>query len=250
MSTEGLTVIAILIALAVGVFIFLRIKRKKKEKELGTCPPGKDRTTAAGVCLPKVFATQIDRTDGGYVIAEDPITDENVKQMINDRVILGLSRMIRAATHYNPDWTRWAGTQPYQIIFVKKTATTIAGWPALMIGVGANAIKSAGTVINVYMDLTERGTPYIVLPQPDDWNVPGYWDYLEASAYHEGEHVIEWLNNKALFKSKIGAGDVHPHWPPVDETVAVGLIGGRKINSVAAGDKIELGDTSITPFWH
>lgn len=216
---QFLIVIGIMVAGAALVyFLILRPKwaHIAAVKQKG-CPQGTIPTTAQDVCLPGAFVpdSQIDRSDGGFVITTKLVSDPATRRRIADTVVLGLSRMVAAVRHHKPDWPNALNTGSYQIIMIPKTATTEQGFPALIV----SGFKSAGTVINVFADLVDRGEPIMILPEPDSWLDENYWPYLEASAYHEGEHIMEWKNDKAMFLSKIGAGDIHPHWPPVDAPV-------------------------------
>lgn len=178
------------------------------------CPAGRTKTTAKGVCLPALWQpdSQIDRADGGWVITETAVTDPAIRKLIAERVQSGLTRMIAAALHRNPTWTNYTASGQFQVLMIRKMATNMDGTPALKV----REIQTAGTVINIYADRTEHGEPIIVLPMTDDWLAANYAPYLEASAYHEGEHSIEWKNDKGIFFALAGAGDVHPHWPPLD----------------------------------
>lgn len=204
-----------------------------------SCPDTHVKTTSPGICLPKRYPvnelSQIDRTDGGYILMERGSSDAVLKKKINDVAINGLQEMIAAALLHNPSWTRFTTTGGYEIVMIHKMATNMDGTPALLV----RGTQSAGTVINVYADLNERGTPIIVLPLPDpDGFNDAYWAYLKNSCWNEGEHVIEWLNDKAIFRQKAIEGDMHPHWPPAGSLLPSepGLV-----------DRILLGESNIEP---
>lgn len=230
MNYQFWVVVAIMVAAAVlGYFFWYRPKKKQdREDAQQGCPDTHAPSGAQGVCLPRQFAYQIDRPDGGTVVVElGTKPDEATLSMINARIISGLSRMIAATRRDYPGWGNMLSTAAYTVIFVRKMATNMDGTPALIV----SGIQSAGTIANAKIDGSARGLQYIILPQPDDWNMPGYADYLEASTYSEGEHVIEYNNDFAVFMGYARAGDVHPHREPISP---VGLLRGMDYDSVVA----------------
>lgn len=84
----------------------------------GVCPAGKSSTSAKGICFPTEWPVtpggQIDRTDGGFILLEIPTADTATRQRINDAVITGIDKTIRAAKYHNPTWERYLSTQPYR----------------------------------------------------------------------------------------------------------------------------------------
>jgi hypothetical protein len=202
--------------------------------------PGKVKTTASGVCLPfnwaQTPAGQVDRTDGGFVLLEGGVPTPELAGKINDAVLAGLNQMLVSSKYHNPTWTRKPTTGYYKIVMIKSMATNQDGTPALLVG----GIQSAGTVINVFADLVDRGETIIVLPEPDWSNLaPTYWEYLQASARHEGEHDVEWANDKGIFHQKAVTGDIHPHWsmpPGTSESRGFASQPGKVVDKIVLGD--------------
>lgn len=214
MNTEILTVLAIVVAAGAALYFFWYLPKRRKDKQQVQqgCADTHVSTTAPGLCIPREWAYQIDRPDGGVCVVEEGVRpDEETLAIVNARIISGLQRMIDATRAVFPDWTNKLTTGEYTIMFVRKMATNMDGTPALVVG----EVQTAGTVINTYLDGSRRGTQYIVLPTPDDWLASNYLPYLEQSVYNEGEHDIEYNNEFAVFVQFIGAGDVHPHRQPV-----------------------------------
>lgn len=196
-----------------------------------TCPSTHTATSAQNICLPKQYAaqqfSQIDRSDGQWIIVEDPLPDDDAFQKpIGDAVVAGLEQTIRSATYHNPTWHNYTSSGQYKVLMIRKQATNMDGTPALI----TNGVQTAGTVINVWSDGTSRGgEPIIVLPQPDNleqFKDPAYLSYLKNSARHEGEHVIEYVNAIGVFITKAVEGDIHPHWT-LPEEISRGLVARR-----------------------
>lgn len=196
----------------------------KNEVQWRTCPSTHSLVKPANICLKKVGegpTSEIRRADGGFIVLETPIPleDKETRDFIDRTVTRGIADMIRNVKHHNPTWTKFDTTGPYQVSFVKRMADSIPdGFPALLIG--PQEIKSAGTVINVgHWSHTNIGIPIMILPEPEDWNKEGYDNWLYWSAYNEGEHYFEHSNNIEVFFQFIGAGDIHPHWPIVTQSL-------------------------------
>ena len=257
MNYQLFVVLGIMAAGAVILyFVWYKPKQAKKQGKIQkNCPSTHVATTVYNICLPaetKADVSNVYRKDGGWVIAEGGIPDQATKDKLGETVVRGLQRMIRAATAANPTWTNWTDTGKYNVWMIKKQATNMDGTPALL--VGPQKIQAAATVINIHNDLVYRAAPVIVVPQPDDFNAPGYWAYLEASVYNEGEHIIEYMNDQTIFLQKNqGINDIHPHWPPVDESdphwppvdeSAMGLVAARALPALPAVPSavVDLGD--------
>ena len=187
------------------------------------CPATHAATTAHNICIPLNWGPQvehqIDRADGGVVLTEMPVTDAATRARIGSTVVAGVQQTITSATFHVPSWTNFTNTKDYIVLMIKKQATNMDGTPALV----TRGYQTAGTVINVWSDGRKSGVPMIVLPMPDDFTAENYWPYLQASARHEGEHVIEYSNALGVFLSKIGAGDRHPHWTMPDGSLVADL---------------------------
>lgn len=216
MSTEILVVVGILVvSFAAGYFFwYLPRQRSLKEEAQRGCPVTHAPITARDICIPLVWGGQIDRHDGGACVIEDMagITDE-VRALVSNRVVSGLSRMLAASRRDYPSWTNMMNTSQYVVCFIKKMATNMDGTPALVV----SGYQTAGTISNVFPDGGRRGFQQIILPIPDDWLAENYAPYLEASAYNEGEHVVEYNNDFGLFLQYVGSNDVHPHRAPISE---------------------------------
>lgn len=174
------------------------------------CPAGRLKTTVDGICIVGSWAAQVDRPSGGWIFLEVDATAEQ-KKLIGEAVEAGLKQTIRAAQHHNPTWQVYANPANYGVVMIKKMATNQDGTPALLV----SNIQTAGTVINAYGDGNHRGAePVITLPMPEPWPAAGdaYWSYLQASARHEGEHVIEYMNDHNEFLKRAVREDIHPHW--------------------------------------
>lgn len=243
---QFLVVVGLLIGMAVALYFFwYRPKQaKKKLEQYKGCPEATHVGTSVwGICIPKEWGVQehhqFDRPDGGFILVESPVESEEIQARAGEIAVKALQRMIDAATHYNPTWTKGLRTSDYnKILMIRPTATNMDGTPALLIG--KEKYQSAGTVINIYADLNERGEIMIVLPQPNNWDEK-YWSYFENSVYNEAEHCIEFWNDKNIFRQKAVAGDVHPHWPPMDAPLGfLSSKSGRRCT-------VALGDPSIKP---
>ena len=245
MNYQLFVVLGIMAAGAVILyFVWYKPKQAKKQGKIQkNCPSTHVATTAYNICLPAFTPSATNnvwRSDGGWLIAEDPLPDEATKTKIGEAVVRGLTRMIRAATYHNPNWNKWLNTGQYNVWMIKKQATNMDGTPALL--VGQQKIQAAGTVININNDLVHRADPVIVIAQPESFDIPGYWAYLEACVYNEGEHIIEYENDQTIFLRKNqGINDIHPHWP--EPPAPVGLAGGQVRDPLAAtACAIEVGD--------
>lgn len=204
-----------LISLVVLMFFatgFKGCSKKDNNNPVAQCPAGRVPTTANNICIPVEWGDssthQVDRPAGGWVFLESPATPEQ-KQLIGERIEAGLRQTIAGAQYHNPTWTNYATPDYYGVVMIKKQATNQDGTPALI----TSGIQTAGTVINARMD-GYTGIPVMVLPLPDSWPDPSdnYWNYLQASARNEGEHMIEYENDLSEFIRRAVATDVHPHW--------------------------------------
>jgi hypothetical protein len=211
MSTEILVVVGIVIAL--GFFVWWFRFRKKKLKPSANHP----------VPIPERFNHQYTRPDGGHVVSMYPIPAE-IRTEVMGRIVSGLQRTIDAARAVYPSWQNYTRTQDFDIVhLIEPMATNQDGSPALMV---RGVYQSAGTVLNVHLPGGMwGGPPYLILPDQGhpsySW---GYLDYFESSVRHEAEHAIEWMNDKAVFYSKAGGGDIHPHFPEVGGSRPVGFM--------------------------
>ena len=131
---------------------------------------------------------------------------------------------------HKPHWTKGdAGSISF--MFVKPAGLGSNGEPVIHVKdrLTGQSIASAGTISGYFIERPNDEFPdrprCIVLPDQHDQN----WsrlDYLYWSAYNEAEHVIEFLNDTSVFMSFAVAGDIHPHFPIIDDGNA-GLNGGR-----------------------
>jgi len=187
------------VSIVVAVLIYWFVFRKKKQ----ILPP-----LTSGLTIPETMIRH-PRTDGGDWFTTNPVAEE-LRPIIGQIIIDALTEMIAAAHYHNPSWTRYLNTQDYRVFFIPPMATNMDGSPALLI----QGVQSAGTVINTEgQDMTVQ--PLMVLPEQANWE---FRDYLKNSVHNEGEHMIERMNNYAIYLSFTGANDSHPHWsapPPI-----------------------------------
>ena len=127
-----------------------------------------------------------------------------------DLVENGIVEQIRRHSAAHPTWDRFKTLAEYAVVFIDPmgvSVETLPGAPTLEV----MGIQTAGTVIGT-APRARADQPTVVLPHQDAdaWR---FEDYLMRSAWHESEHVREFVNDHAVFLQYIGAGDVHPHIP-------------------------------------
>ena len=127
-----------------------------------------------------------------------------------DLVEDGIMAQIRRHNAAHPNWQRFKNLADYAVVFIDpmgESVETLPGAPTLTV----MGVQTAGTCIGVAAR-ARADQPTIVLPHQDAdaWR---FEDYLMRSAWHESEHVREFVNDHAVFLQYIGAGDVHPHIP-------------------------------------
>lgn len=112
-----------------------------------------------------------------------------------------------------PGWTKVFTHEEYAVLLIEPMATNQDGSPALLI-IGQ---QSAGTCIGFPFPMS-----YIVLPHQElrAWT---FRDYLFNSVFNEGEHYIQSHNNRDVFNSHVGFGDVHRHIGPPGDPEPVGF---------------------------
>src|SRR5690606_3404683 len=113
---------------------------------------------APGIELPReCTGGQYQRPDGGWILTVRPIPVEK-REAVLSAITAGLEQCIRSARHHNPTWTRgMTAAEIPPILFIEPHDINQDDSPALRVA----GYKSAGTVINVSMDLIERGIPHI-----------------------------------------------------------------------------------------
>ena len=185
------------IVLAVAVFFFLRWHfRNEKDLKL------RKDLDSLGIPKHKALFKHDYVSPGGVVIRSTvPVPDSAMAQIEN-----GISRTIDRHSRHYPHWTKAKKLSDYAVLFVDPMATNVInepGSPAILV----RGVQAAGTCIGVWQ-FAAAERPYMVIPhqQETSWR---YAEYLNNTAAHEGEHLIEFANDFAVF-SEWAANDIHP----------------------------------------
>lgn len=184
--------IAIIIGIIAAIVVIGFVLRSRRK-----LPP-----VTTSVPIPETFAFGVNTPRGTFVISNVEIP-ANVLTLIDN----GIQAQLDSTAHLNWQYARNHGD--YQVMFIDPITTntvTAPGSPALIV----YGVQSAGTCIGIGNDPFSQA--FIVLPHQvaTNWR---FEQYLSDTVRHESEHIIEWICDRDMFWSFVGAGDVHPHFP-------------------------------------
>lgn len=201
-------IILAIIAAAIGIYFLVKWQKGKNILE----GIWRDLTGVGIGAQYARFNRKYDKvTPGGVKVMSTVPVAAHALRLLDE----GITNQITRHNNAFPHWQFGKQLSDYTVLFVDPMVTnkeTEPGSPALAVHGGEfGVIQTAGTCIGVWPH-SAADKPYIVLPHQEeqDWH---FTDYLMRSAWHESEHIREFLNDWAVFQSYAIAGDIHPHVP-------------------------------------